>query len=68
MKILRDVFKEIRSMFLADSRLAILILVLVGFIAFLIKVVGVEPLIAGSGLLVGCLFILVLATFREKRD
>jgi hypothetical protein len=52
-------------MFMADARLALSILGLVVFIALLIKVAGIAPLLAGGGLLTGCLLILVSAAYRK---
>jgi hypothetical protein len=65
MNIIRDVAKEILNMFMADARLALSILGLVVFIALLIKVAGIAPLLAGGGLLTGCLIILVSAAYRK---
>ncbi len=67
MNILRDVFQELVKMFLADFRQSISILLLVAFVAFLIKYVNVGALIAGGVLLVGCLLILVLAVLRQRK-
>lgn len=67
MNIIRDVAKELLSMFMADAHLALSLLGLVVFIAFLIKVAGIAPLLAGGGLLAGCLIILVSAVRREAK-
>jgi uncharacterized membrane protein YesL len=67
MNIIRDVAKELLSMFMTDSRLALSVLGLVLFIALLIKVAGVTPWLAGGGLMAGCLIILVSAVCRETR-
>lgn len=67
MILLRDIVKELISMFLADARLATAILLLVLIVAGLTLSLGVEPLIAGGTLLIGCLVILVEAAVRETR-
>ena len=67
MTLLRDIVNELISMFLADARLATAILLLVLIVAGLTLSLGVEPLIAGGMLLIGCLVILVEAAVRETR-
>lgn len=67
MILLRDIVNELISMFLADARLATAILLLVLIVAGLTLSLGVEPLIAGGTLLIGCLVILVEAAVRETR-
>lgn len=67
MTLLRDIANELISMFLADVRLVTAILLLVLIVAGLTLSLGVEPLIAGGTLLVGCLVILVEAAVRETR-
>jgi hypothetical protein len=68
MNLIRDVAKELLSMFMTDTRLALSILGLVLFISLLIKLAGVTPLLAGGGLLAGCLIILVSAVCQEARS
>jgi hypothetical protein len=67
MTLLRDIVNELVNMFLADARLASAILVLVLIVAGLTISFGVEPLIGGGTLLLGCLVILVEAAVRETR-
>lgn len=67
MNLLRDIVNELVNMFLADARLATAILLLVLVVAGLTLSLGVEPLIAGGTLLIGCLVILVEAAVRETR-
>jgi hypothetical protein len=66
MNILRDVLQELLKMFLADARLSVSILVLVGFVAWLIRGTSAGSLLAGGVLLGGCLVILVMAACRQK--
>lgn len=67
MSILLDVAKELFSMFVADFRLAIGVLVLVGLVALAVDYVGIAPLAGGGLLLVGSLFIVIEATIRRAR-
>ena len=68
MSIIGDVFKELFSMFLADARLTFATLFLVAIVGGLVHGLEVEPLLAGTVLLVGCLGILVGTANREARD
>jgi hypothetical protein len=68
MSIIGDVFKELFAMFLADVRLTFATLVLVAIVGALVDGLEVEPLQAGSVLLLGCLGILVGTVSREARD
>jgi hypothetical protein len=68
MSIIGDVFRELFSMFLADARLTFATLFLVAIVGGLVHGLEVEPLLAGTVLLLGCLGILVGTTSREARD
>jgi uncharacterized membrane protein (DUF4010 family) len=68
MSIIGDVFKELFAMFLADVRLTFATLVLVAIVGALVDGLEVEPLLAGSVFLLGCLGILVSTASREARD
>jgi len=67
MNFLRDLIRELFSMFLADAKLSGAIFALVGGIAVLIDFDGLDPLVAGFLLLVGCLAILAVITTVESR-
>lgn len=67
MNILAEVFRELVGMFLAEARLSLATLALVGLVAVLSLAVHVAPLLAGAILLVGCFAILIEATVREVR-
>lgn len=67
MSILLEVLKELLSMFLADARLTGAVLALVGAVALAIGRGGVDPLLAGAGLLAGCLAILAVVTTLQAR-
>jgi uncharacterized membrane protein (DUF4010 family) len=68
MSIIGDVFKELFAMFLADVRLTFATLFLVAIVGGLVHGLEVEPLLAGTVLLLGCLGILVGTAIREARD
>jgi Flp pilus assembly protein TadB len=67
MTLLREIAGELIGMFMADARLTLAILALVALVAGLILALGVDPLLAGGALLVGCHLILVEAALREAR-
>lgn len=67
MNLFRDIANELLKMFLADSRLAVAILALVGIVAGMLRLSSMDPLAGGAVLLIGSLFILVAAIFREIR-
>jgi hypothetical protein len=65
MSIIGDVCKELLGMFLADARLTIATLLLVAIVASLVVALGIEPLVGGGVLLLGCPAILVETAYRE---
>lgn len=67
MRVLADVARELLGMFLADARLTLATLLLVGVVALLSLAAHIAPLLAGAILLVGCFAILIEATIREAR-
>jgi len=67
MSIIGEVFKELFAMFLADARLTFATLFLVAIVGGLVAGLQVEPFLAGSVLLLGCLGILVGTVCREAR-
>jgi len=67
MNLLKDVLAELIGMFLADARLSGAVLILVGAVALLIGRLGVEPLVGGAILMLGCLAILAAVTTVTAR-
>jgi hypothetical protein len=67
MSVIGDVFKELFAMFLADRRLTLATLFLVAIVGGLIFGLHIEPFLAGSVLLLGCLGILVRTASREAK-
>ncbi len=68
MTLIRDVLAELLSMFLADARMTVAILLLVAGVAALLKFTMLSPAGIGGFFLVGCLAIVVEATVRETRN
>jgi hypothetical protein len=67
MTVIGEVFKELFSMFVADIRLTLAILLLVGVVAGLVSAFSVVSYFAGGMLLFGFVAILVEAVVREAR-
>jgi hypothetical protein len=67
MTIIVDVLKELMAMFIADARLSLSLLFLVGAVAAIVRALHAGPLLAGSVLLIGVLMILLDAVSREAR-
>jgi hypothetical protein len=68
MTILRDILAELVGMFLGDARLATAVLALVAVVAILVDLAGLDALVGGAGLLIGCLAILTIVTGAEARQ
>ena len=66
MSIVREFFKEVLGMFLADARLTVAILVLVS-LAGILTAFEADPLVSGGMLLTGSLVILVTTSCRGIR-
>ena len=67
MTVISDVLKEFMAMFIADARLSLAILFLVGAVAGIVRALHAGPFIAGSVLMIGVLAILIEAVGREAR-
>ena len=67
MEILKEVLAELFSMFVTDARLTLSTLALVLVVAAFTVGLGLQPLIGGLVLLVGCIGIVVEATIRETQ-
>ena len=65
MKIIQDVLAELFSMFWADARMTISILVLVGAAALLLHFTSMPSAWVGLLILLGCLVIVLEAALRE---
>lgn len=67
MNILKEVFSELFSMFVADARLTATILATVALAALLITATSLPPLAGGLVLLLGCIAVLFLSVKREAK-
>lgn len=67
MSLLNEIAAELLKMFLADVRLTGAVLLLVGTVALLLELGGVDPALGGAGLLAGCLLILAETTAAAAR-
>ena len=67
MLILKEGISELVSMFVGDARLSLAVLVVVALAAVLIKLAGLDPVLAGGVLLVGCLMVLLGAVGYAAR-
>jgi hypothetical protein len=67
MTLLKEVAAELIGMFFGDARLALALLVLVAVSAALIGLSGLDPLVGGPVLALGCPVLLIANLRREKR-
>lgn len=67
MNILTDILKELGGMFISDARLSGAVLLVIGATAALIDLVGLDPLLAGTLLLIACLFLVIESVRRSAR-
>ena len=67
MTILKDVLVELFGMFVADARLTLAILLVVAGVAGLIRLAGVDPLVGGVVLALGCVAVLFGAVLSAAR-
>ena len=67
MNILKDVFLELFSMFVADARLTATILATIVLAAALIGATSLPALAGGLVLLLGCIAVLFLSVRREAK-
>jgi hypothetical protein len=67
MSLLKEVIAELIGMFFGDARLTIALLLLVAVAGALIKLTGIEPLVGGIVLILGCPALLIANLRRESR-
>jgi hypothetical protein len=68
MTLLKEFIAEFVGMFVGNVPLTLALLGLVAISAALIHLVGVEPVIAGAVLVVGCLVLLITSVQRGSRN
>lgn len=62
-----DILRGLFGLFVEDELLAVSVLGVVGITAFLITIVGTEPLAAGAVLLCGNVLVLIAGVVRTAR-
>ena len=67
MKLLKEIAAELIGMFFADAPTTVAILLLIAVAGALIGLTGLDPLVGGSVLVVGCPALLIANICREKR-
>jgi hypothetical protein len=68
MTMLTEIMAEILGMFIGDARLTIAVLAVVAASAAVTRIAGIDPLIGGGILLVGCLGLLIENVRRSARS
>ena len=67
MTMLKELAGELLGMFVAEKRLAIAVLAIVGVVGSLVDFAGFNPLVGGAMLLFGCLILLIESVCRAAR-
>jgi hypothetical protein len=68
MQLIKAIFAELLSLFVDDSNLALQVLALVAAVTGLVKLAGVNALIAAALLLIGCIGILLASVLRRAKS
>ena len=68
MTVLKEVVAELIVMFVGEKRLTIAVLAVVAMAGWLINVIGLDPLVGGSVMLLGCLILLIENVWRAARS
>jgi hypothetical protein len=67
MTMIKELAAELVGMFVAEKRLAIAVLAIVAMAGSLVDLAGLNPLIGGTALLLGCLIVLIESVCRAAR-
>ncbi len=67
MNLLKEVAAELIGMFFGDARLTIAILLLIAVAGVLIELTGIDPLVGGIVLILGCPALLIASLRRDSR-
>ena len=67
MSLLKEVAAELIGMFFGDARLTIALLLLIAVAGALIELTGIDPLVGGIVLILGCPALLIANLRRERR-
>ena len=66
MTLLKELTAELIGMFFGDAQMTIAVLLLVGVAAILIELTGLDPLLGGAVLALGCPLLLITNLHRDK--
>ncbi len=67
MSLLKEIGAELIGMFFGDARLTIALLLLIAVAGALIELTGMDPLVGGIVLILGCPALLIANLRRERR-
>ena len=67
MTMLKELAAELIGMFVGETRLTISVLVVVAAVGSLVDFIGLDPLLGGAALLLGCLILLIESVCRSAR-
>ena len=67
MSLLKEVGAELIGMFFGDARLTTALLLLIAVAGALIELTGIDPLVGGIVLILGCPALLIANLRRERR-
>jgi hypothetical protein len=67
MSLLKEVAAELIGMFFGDARMTIALLLLIAVAGTLIELTGIDPLVGGSVLILGCPALLIANLRRDSR-
>ena len=67
MSLLKEVAAELIGMFFGDARLTVALLLLIAVAGALIELTGIDPLLGGTVLVVGCPALLIASLRRDSR-
>ena len=67
MTVLREVVAELITMFVAERRLTIAVLGVVTVAGYLANFTDLDPLVAGTMMLLGCLILLIESVWRSAK-
>jgi hypothetical protein len=67
MTMLKELVAELIGMFVGETRLTISVLAIIAAVGSLVDFVGLDPLLGGAALLLGCLILLIESVCRSAR-
>ena len=67
MRILEELAVELVGMFAGEKRLTLTVLAVIAVVGSLVDFIGLDPLLGGAGLLLGCLTLLVASVLHGAR-